>query len=199
MKLYLNYEVSMRSREKNLGAHFKNGGIALWKDIVFTFRRNTHINQKLSVNYLDKIQEFLSYNIKLRSKYWFELDSIENMNETPLYLNMPPSTTVQKIESKKVNIITQGQENWRVTAILTILASGEKLSPLLIFKAKEGKQTEKKLQELGIVENKIVCVYWQENAWKSESIMLRWIEEIWKKYGRNSHFLLKMKNIVGSW
>ena len=65
------------------------------------------------------------------------------MDETPLYLNMPPSTTVQKIGSKRVNIKTQGQENWRVTGILTILASGEKLPPLLIFKAKEGKQTEK--------------------------------------------------------
>ena len=62
-----------------------------------------------------------------------------------LILNMPPSTTVQKIGSDRVNIKTQGQEKWRVTAILTILASGLKLPPLLIFKAKEGKQTEKKL------------------------------------------------------
>ena len=101
-----------------------------------TFRRNTHNSQKLPENYLDKIHEFFSYNIKLRSKYWFELDAIANMDETPMYLNMPPSTTVQKIGSKRVNIKTQGQENWRVTAILIILASGEKLPPLLIFKAK---------------------------------------------------------------
>ena len=33
MKLYLNYEVSMRNTEKNLGVHFKNGDIALLKDI----------------------------------------------------------------------------------------------------------------------------------------------------------------------
>ena len=104
-----------------------------------TFRRNTYISQKLPENYLDKIQEFLSYNIKLRSKYWFELDAIANMDETPLYLNVPPSTTVQKIGSKRVKIKTHGQENWRVTAILTIHASGEKLPSLLIFKAKEGK------------------------------------------------------------
>ena len=92
-----------------------------------TFRRNTHISQKLLEKYLDKILEFVFYNIKLRSKYWFELDAIANMDETPLYLNIPPSTTVQKIGSKRVNIKTQGQENWRVTAILTILASGENL------------------------------------------------------------------------
>ena len=34
------------------------------------------------------------------------------MDETPLYLNMPASTTVQTIGSRKVNIRTQGQENW---------------------------------------------------------------------------------------
>ena len=67
------------------------------------------------------------------------------MDETPLYLNMPPCTTVQKIGFKKVNIRIQGQENWRVTAILLVLASGEKLPLLLIFKAKEGKDIEKKV------------------------------------------------------
>ena len=47
---------------------------------------------------------------------------------------MPPCTSVHKIGSKKVNIRTQGQQNWRVTAILAVLASEEKLTPLLIFK-----------------------------------------------------------------
>ena len=52
---------------------------------------------------------------------------------------MPTSTIIQIIGSMKVNILTQGQENWRITVILTILASGEKIVTLLIFKAKEGK------------------------------------------------------------
>ena len=38
---------------------------------------------------------------------------------------MPPCTTEQKIWSKKANIRTQGQENWRVTAILTVHTSGQ--------------------------------------------------------------------------
>ena len=57
------------------------------------------------------------------------------MDETPLNLNIPAFGTVQKIRSKRVNIKTQGQENFRATAILTILASGEKLALLLIFNA----------------------------------------------------------------
>ena len=38
-----------------------------------------------------------------------------------------------------MNIRTKWQENWRITVILTILASGVKIAPLLIFKTKEGK------------------------------------------------------------
>ena len=33
-----------------------------------------------------------------------------NMNDTPMYLHMPASTTVQTIKSKKVIIKTQGQK-----------------------------------------------------------------------------------------
>ena len=54
-----------------------------------------------------------------------------------LYLNMPASSTVQTIGSKKLNIRAQGQENRRITVILAILTSGEK--QLLIFKTKKGK------------------------------------------------------------
>ena len=86
----------------------------------------------------------------------------------------------KKIGSKKVKIRTQGQENWRVTAILAVLASGQKLPYLLIFKAKEGIDTEKKLQKLISVESKRVFAYWQQNAWNNENIMLKWISEVWK-------------------
>ena len=66
-----------------------------------TFRRNTHIYQKLPENYLDKILEFLSYNIKLRSKYNFELNSLAKMSELRLFLNMPPSNSAQKLDQRE--------------------------------------------------------------------------------------------------
>ena len=72
-----------------------------------------------------------------------------------LYLNIPTSTTVQTIWLRKVNIRTQGQENWkRITIILIILLSGEKLSTLLIFKAKERNDIERRLQQIKWVEKK---------------------------------------------
>ena len=46
----------------------------------------THIAQKTFRNYLNKIQEFLSYNIKLRNKIYYELYTISNMDETSIYI-----------------------------------------------------------------------------------------------------------------
>ena len=39
------------------------------------------------------------------------------MAETPIYSNMPTSSTFQTIGPKKVHIRSQGQENWRLTII----------------------------------------------------------------------------------
>ena len=48
---------------------------------------------------------------------------------------MLTSTTMQTIESKKINIWTL--ENWRITVILTILISKKIITLLLILKSKE--------------------------------------------------------------
>ena len=64
------------------------------------------------------------------------------MDETPLYLRMLPSTLLKKIESKRVEIKTKGQENFGETAILTIFRSEQKLPPLLTFEAQEGKHSK---------------------------------------------------------
>ena len=66
-----------------------------------TFRRNTLVAQKLPENYFDKIQEFLSYNIKLQNKNSYKLYAMINIDETPIYLNMPASTAVKQFYKKK--------------------------------------------------------------------------------------------------
>ena len=58
---------------------------------------------------MDKLQEFLSYKIKLRNKNSYELYALANMDETPIYLNMFAYNTLQAIGSKKANIRTQEQ------------------------------------------------------------------------------------------
>ena len=78
-----------------------------------TFRRNTHVTQKHSEYYLDKIQNLISYNIKLRNKNSYKLYAMTIIGNNPIYLNILSSTSVRIIESKKANFRTQRQENWR--------------------------------------------------------------------------------------
>ena len=65
------------------------------------------------------------------------------MYKTPIYLNMSAPTTVQTIGSRKVNIRTQRQENWRITVVLTILMSGEKLALYQILKKRKERYRNK--------------------------------------------------------
>ena len=74
---------------------------SFYASIFSTFRRKFHFTQKPIKNCLDKIQEFLSCNIKLRSKNSYVLDAIENMDGNPPYLNMPTSATVQTMDQRK--------------------------------------------------------------------------------------------------
>ena len=82
---------------------------------------------------------------------------MKNMDETPLYCSMTTSTTVKTIGSSKVNIKNRTGK-LKITVILTIPASEEKIAPLLIFKAKEGKNTERKLQQTECV-NKLKKIW----------------------------------------
>ena len=112
-------------------------------------------------------------------------------NETPIQLNMPASPTAQTIGLRKVNIRTKGQENWRITVILTILASGEKLASLLIFKEEEGKDAETKLQQIEWVEKMGFCILTIKcmEQWKYISKMDSW------SMMKILHFQLKMKTL----
>lgn len=127
----------------------------------------------------------------MRNKY--EIDEILNMDETPVHLNMPTSTTIEKIEKRNVIIKTktQVQEKYRVTCVLIIKVNGEKLSSLLIFKGKPEKRVEKKLNIMPEVQDQLVYAYTQNNAWNDEKIMIKYINNL-LKYWINEKTLLIM-------
>ena len=104
-----------------------------------------------------------------------------NIDETPIYLNFQNDCVNNWI--KEINIRTQGQENWRITIILAILASRKKTYTFFILKAKEGKDTELKLLENRVCRLKkmIFCIL-TKNTWNNENIMFKWVAEIWRKY-----------------
>ena len=102
----------------------------------YTFRKHTHLGQLLPQNSFDTASIFLSdvYNSRLSMKY--DDDVIANIGETILILTC---LQIIRLPKRKKNMIirTQGQGKCRVSILLTILADGQKLSPIVIFKGKE--------------------------------------------------------------
>ena len=66
----------------------------------------------------------------------FTDDRIINMDETPLYFDMPTSRTISKKGVREVRIRSTGAEKKHLTVILACTASGIMLPPMLIFKGK---------------------------------------------------------------
>ncbi len=59
---------------------------------------------------------------------------------------------------------------------------------MIVFKAKEDKTVDKKLQKMtGVISGKIIAST-QKNAWNDERTMKIWIEKVWKSYS-----FIKMK------
>jgi hypothetical protein len=76
-------------------------------------------------NYLSSIKNILSI---------YDPCQIFNMDETPLYVDMPGERTMHFRGAKTVDIINTGHEKLRFTVTLTINANGDILPAFLIFK-----------------------------------------------------------------
>ena len=113
----------------------------------YSIRAGTHIGQKLKASSMQDYKEFMLLIYYKRKKYGedFDASNIFNMDETPIYLESISKKTVALIGQKSINIRSNGGEKTRITVILLISASGEKLPPLLIFKGEKDGRKEKAL------------------------------------------------------
>jgi len=92
------------------------------------------------------------------------------MDETPIFFDMVGSLTIEKRGAKTVQVRTTGNENNRFTCVLTVLADGTKLSPIVIFK---GKKIPKNLPSE-------IIVLMHPKGWMDESGMKVWFNKVWK-------------------
>jgi hypothetical protein len=58
------------------------------------------------------------------------------MDETPVSFDLPTNTTVDELDARSVSIRTIGHERTNFTVVLTCIANGTKLPPVIIFKLK---------------------------------------------------------------
>ncbi|RHZ03113.1 hypothetical protein DYB37_013869 [Aphanomyces astaci] len=144
----------------------------LWLTSYIEAKRNEEIRFE-SLPILDAV--WLGYTAHFHSKYAsYAKATIYNADETGLYFDMPPGTTMAEIgKSSKVDKTEKHSD--RLTALLTIRADGVKLPIMFIVRGQPGGTIEKR--EL----RTYPAGHWyavQENAWMDERVWLMYLNEL---------------------
>ena len=137
----------------------------------FALRQKTKIAQKLPEDLDQKITNFHSFVIKSRRKENYELVHTGNMDETPVWFDMPSARTVNAKGEKTVLVNTTGHEKSRFTVVLACLADGTKLKPMVIFKRKT-------LPKVNFPPG--VLIHCHPKGWMDEAGMKLWVEKVWR-------------------
>ncbi|MCG7877729.1 MAG: hypothetical protein N0C90_15530 [Candidatus Thiodiazotropha endolucinida] len=128
------------------------------------------IAQKLPSDVDNKVQSFHSFVINERKKVEFDLSQIGNMDETPMFFDMPGNRTVDVKGATTVSVKTMGGEKSHFTVILSCMADGTKLRPAVVFKRKT-------MPKEKIPSDLLVMV--QPKGWVDEPILMEWLEKVW--------------------
>ena len=146
-----------------------------------TLRKITHRGQKILDEILEEARDFQISFERRCITHGYSLDSIWNMDETPVYFEPTQATTIDVVGRKHVPAKSTGKESTRATAALTVSASGEKLAPFLIFKAQHKKTVWREVTHKSVYPHDVECST-QSSAWMDKELMLEWIERFWKPY-----------------
>src|SRR5688572_11207624 len=144
----------------------------------FSNQRCTTIAQHLPDNLIEKQQEFLAFITYRRIQHDYPLAFIGNMDETPITFDLPNNISINDLGARTVSIRTTGHEKTNFTVVLTCMADGTKLPPIVIFKLK-------KIPKGNFPPGVIVRA--NPTGWMNENEMLYWIENVWVKRARLSN------------
>ena len=100
----------------------------------FSLRRKTTVSQRLPQELIPKVTGFIMHTRHLRYIKQYPLGAIGNMDETPLWFDMPGETTVTHTGERSVPVRTTGHDKARYTVVLAAMADGKKLKPYVVFK-----------------------------------------------------------------
>ena len=145
-----------------------------------SFRRATHVAQKSEVELSEKVQHFLTYVIKMRKRKNYALCDIGNMDETPVWVDMPGEYTLELKGTRSVTMKTTGYEKSRITVMLAAMADGTKLPPMVLFK---GVRPPKEIP-LGI------HIKMTPKATSNTEVMQHWLHNVWRKRGNTRRMLV---------
>ena len=101
----------------------------------------------------------------------YDLSCIGNMDETPLWMDMPGDTTVERIGTRSVPVRSIGHEKARFTVVLTAMANGKKLKPFIVFNG------IRVVTELAKVPAVVVAL--SRNGWMNTDLTKDWVCRVW--------------------
>lgn len=145
-----------------------------------SFRVATHTAQKLPAELEEKRQNFFRFIIRMRKQRGYDLKFIGNMDETPVYLDMPGTRTLHTVGDKTIAMRSTGHEKERVTVMLAGLADGTKLTPMVILKGVR----RPKVIPPGII------VEMAPKSWATEDIIITWLQKVWQRNQQNRRLLV---------
>ena len=119
----------------------------------------------------------------------YPLSSFGNMDETPLWLDMPRDTTVMRAGERTVLICTTRHNKGRFTVILAAMANGRKLKPFVVFKG------VRIIPELTRVPGVVVAV--SQNSWMNEPLTVKWVDSVWGRLNFQCH--LSFQHCLSVW
>ncbi len=118
----------------------------------------------------------------MRLLHQYPLGCIGNMDETPLWLDMPGDTTVSRVGERSISIRTTGHDKGRFTVVLAAMADGRKLKPFVVFKG------VRSIPELTRVRGIVVVL--SRNGWMNEALTIQWVDSVWGNFSFNSRLLV---------
>ena len=137
------------------------------KQYSFSLRRRTTVGQRLPQDLITKVVGFIMSTRKLRHSKNYPLSLIGNMDEMPLFLDMPGETMITRRCEQSVPLCTTGHEKGRFTIVLSAMADGRKLKPYVVFK---GVRAIPEMNTTGVM------VALSKNCWMNEELTKDWVK-----------------------
>ncbi|XP_068112898.1 uncharacterized protein [Hyperolius riggenbachi] len=136
-------------------------------------RQKTQNWQKLPPDLKEKAILFHKFIRKQRKLYNYDLGDIGNMDETAMTFDLPSKRIVASLRDKSGFLRATGNEKNHFTVVLSCLANGIKLRPVIIFK-RENLPKKAKFPPR-------ITVRAHLKGWMDEQGTKKWLEEIWNE------------------
>jgi len=145
----------------------------------FSLQRRHAVSQPLP-DQLSKISSFILHVRRLRHRHQYSFSAIGNMDEIPLWQDMPGDTTAtQTTGEQSLSVRTN---KGRFTVILAAKADGTKLKPFVVFKE------VRPVPRLTKVPGVVVCM--RRNGGMNEELTVKWIDSVWGQLHSNRRLLV---------